>query len=277
MSLKVEEISIDSEALNTGLNTDFKSTCKEGEVKLSYNYIAEPNNGRIQLELELAINGKSILNDFGISKDIELPYQYPRPFELYNENLNVISIPHNQGIIVLNLNDRSKQLIKYKSSEYEYSYFYDHDLVLVESKFLTISSLINTDEKHIDLNEMGRVFINGTTVTSDEVHILVRNADINDVELIKFNRHNLGLLSKLQLSKTIKDDQFDSALSKTKVSKLAAIPDFKYPSIISSWRGIQNIEHNSFIGRVEKWDNPIKKKDTYERKEYYGFVKITID
>jgi hypothetical protein len=277
MNFQIEKINGDIIQTKNGTTTSFKANFDKGTIELNYKYKGEPNYGRIQLELEFLINGKNVIGKYNIENHIELPYQYPRTFELLDSTNNIVAIPHSYGIIIVNLDENSSHLVKYQTNEYQYSYFYKNELIIVESKCIKITSLTTLKEKIIDLQKEGRVFINGVQIKDNEIDIIVRNADINDSQLLTYSKKDLIELKKINLSELIADKELMKFLNKTKKSKLVAIPEFKYPSIISSWRFIPNIQKNSLIGRVEKWETPEKKDEYYERTEHFCTIKISLN
>jgi len=125
----------------------FVSKTNTKYIELIYKYKGEPNNGRVLLILDFTINKENALERYGIESHVELPYQYPKYFEMLDDSQNRIAIPHSKGIYVIDLEKHITKIVKYKSRDFQYCYFYENELIIVESKFLTIVNLSNLDER----------------------------------------------------------------------------------------------------------------------------------
>jgi len=276
MEFIIEKINNDLSFRNKGIQSRFVAECSLGKIELFYKYLGEPNNGRVQLELEFFINNVNVLDKYAIQNHVELPYQYPSNFEIIDPTENYIAIPHTQGIIVLNVRENKKQLVSYQSHRYAYSYFLENNLVLVASKALIISSLIKKEKKRIILESPERQFISGVQVRKDDILLIARKVDLNETHLLAYCKSNLELLKKINLSPYILDKELDTHLDLTRETRLSKIPEFRLPDTISSWRYVPSIEKNALIGRITKYHTPIASGSHYKRVENYGIIKINV-
>lgn len=276
MKFSIKKVEGQLHGIDHSPKTTFTAITPSRNIELKYNYIGEPNNGRIQLRLDFTINKKSVLDEWGIESLVELPYLYPRSFEILNASKNKVVIPHTQGVYILDLEKRTTNLVKYKSRDFQYSYFYKNELIVVESKFLTIVNLSTTEEDCIDLQKEGSVYINGAKILGEEIQVIVRNVDINESQLLSFSKANLSLVSTSNLSDIIKDEALIDFLGERRIRKLSLIPDFQFSSIIASWRFIPNIKKNSFVGSVQKWEEPINNQNIFERVEHFGSIELEL-
>jgi len=261
-------------------NNEFKSNflveSNFGPIELNYTYKGEPNNGRIQLELEFTISGVDFLNKYKIDSQVELPYQYPSNFEITDSTENYIAIPHTQGIIVVNQKEKEKRLVKYQTQRYQYSYFLGDNLIVVESKSLKLYSLSKNKEKKLILENQDREFISGAQIIKEHIILIVRNVDLEQTQLLVYSTDSLELIKSINLSDHILDTKLEPNLDLVQVSKLTNKQTFQFPDLISSWRYVPNIEKNSLIGRIVKYHTPVNKGDHYERVENHGLIKINI-
>jgi len=195
---------------------------------------------------------------------------------MLDDSQNRIAIPHSKGIYVIDLEKHITKIVKYKSRDFQYCYFYENELIIVESKFLTIVNLSNLDERKIDLETVGKVFIRGVKILSNEIQIIVQNIETGDSQMLIYRRSNLTQLKTLNLSELIKDEDVLKFLDEKRSRKLAFVPNFSYSSIIASWRCIPDIKKNSLIGSVIQWEEPIKKEMHFERVEHFGIIEVEL-
>jgi len=261
---------------NKKVKSNFLAESNLGPIELNYTYKGEPNNGRIQLELEFSINGVDFLSKYNIDSHVELPYQYPSNFEIIDSTENYIAIPHTLGIIVVNLKENEKRLVKYQTHRYQYSYFLDDNLILVESKSLKLYSLSENIEKKLILENQEREFINGAQISKEHILLIVRKVDLEQTQLLMYSTDSLELIKSINLSDHILDTILEPHLDLVQVRKLTNKHNFQLPDLISSWRYIPNIEKNSLIGKIVKYHKPVDKGDHYQRVENHGLIKINV-
>lgn len=276
MQFRIKKVAGSLDKISNSSKSIFVSETNTKTIELNYKYEGEPNNGRVILNLEFTINEKSALERYGIESQVELPYQYPKYFEMLKDSQDKIAIPHSKGIYIIDLEKSITNIVKYKSSGFQYCYFYENEMIIVESKFLTIVNISTLDERKIDLQSLGNVFINGVKISNSEIQVIVQNTDINDCQMLLYRRSDLTQLKTLNLSKLIKDEDVLKFLDEKRSSKLAFISNFSFSSIIASWRYIPNIKKNSFIGYVMQWEEPIKKEMHFERVEHFGIIEVEL-
>lgn len=274
MEISITKMNSDLLRSNKELKSSFCVESNLGAIKLNYRYKGEPNNDRIQLELEFSISGEDVLSKYNIDSHVELPYQYPSNFEIIDSTENHIAVPHTLGIVVINYRQNEKRLVKYQSNSFQYSYFIGDNLVIVESKSLKLFSLSKNIEKTLILENQEREFVSGAQVNKEHVLLIVRQVDLKQTKLLVYGTDSLELLQSIDLSEHILDAKLEPHLDLVQVSKLSSEQNFDLPDLISSWRYIPNIEKNSLIGRITKYHKPVSVGDHYQRIENHGLIKI---
>lgn len=234
------------------LISTFKFSNELDEILIDYQYKGEPNNSRIQLKLSGMLNGKNIIESYDLNPNIELPYQYPGNFELFNANGRFVAVPHNQGIYLLQIDTNHKRLIKYQTRKFRTSYFVGDLFVLVEDKGCKIVDLVDFKEQVISFDDKQKLFISAVQVLKNEICMVLNDIEYNQLKLLLFYKQNFSLdkYYDFELSEIIESHELESKLRFDKKTKLAFIPDYKYNSIIDSWRFTPNKSWNSLIGRV---------------------------
>lgn len=257
----------------------FKLSNDSDEVIIDYKYRGEPNSGRILLRLSGILNGKNIIESYDLSPNIELPYQYPGNFELFNTNGRFVAVPHNKGIYLLHMDTNHKRLIKYQTHKFRTSYFVDDLFVLVEDKGCKIVELVDFKEQVISFGNSPKFFINAVQVLKNEIYIVVNDVEYNQLKLSSFSKQDFSLdkYSEYILSDMIESKDLESKLRFDRIAKLVFVPDYKYNSIIDSWRFIQNKSWNSLIGRVVFWFEPEEDGEHFIRREKYDYVELSIN
>jgi len=261
-----------------GLISNFEITVDSCKVELDYEYKGEPNNNRIQLQLSGKINQKSIIADYGLNPNIELPYQYPKSFELSDTNGDFIAVPHNQGIYLIRVDSNNKHLIKYQTNKFQTCFFVDNLFVLVEDKGFKIVDLADFKECLILFDNEQKVFINAIQLQGNQIYTIIQDVEINQMKLFVFDKLNCSIdnYSEYNLADLIESKHLSESLKYEKETKLAGIPDFHYNSLIDSWRFVTNNKWNSLIGRIEDWLQPEKHGDYFIRKERYDYIELDI-
>ena len=130
MEISITKMNSDLLRSNKELKSSFCVESNIGPIKLNYRYKGEPNNDRIQLELEFSISGEDVLSKYNIDSHVELPYQHPSNFEIIDSTENYIAVPHTLGIVIINYRQNEKRLVKYQSNSFQYSYFIGDNLVI---------------------------------------------------------------------------------------------------------------------------------------------------
>jgi hypothetical protein len=263
---------------NTLIST-FETHNNSNKISINYQYLDEPNNGRIQLRLSGNVNEKNIIDDYGLNQNIELPYQYPRNFELFQVNRNVVAIPHNKGIYLLDLNSKNKQLIRYQTRTFKTSFFLDNLFVLVEEKGCKIVNLDNFKESCILFNNNDRIFIDAVKVQDNQIYIILRDVEINKMKLLVFERRNFSLdrYLKFNLADIIEGKNLKSQLKYETRSKLSHVPKYRYKSLVDSWRFVSSRKWNQLVGRVEHWYEPKKENEYFIRRVRYDYIELKIE
>lgn len=278
MKFKIEKVKREFLSGNKEIiRSSFISMCSKGKVNLNYKFKGEPNYDRVQLELELLINKTNVLEKYEIDSHVELPNQYPGFFELIDTTKNFVSFPHSNGFIIIDLKGNKKHLIKYPTGRLEYSYFLNGEFILVARKHLKAVSLVNFAERVLAIETQERVFILAVQIRKSDILVIVYNADLNDVQLMIFNKKDYQQIKKVNLSDYIFDNDLRTYLDSIRKSKLNKIPEFNFPTLISSWRYIKGLEKNSLNGLIQERQTPVKKGDYYERTENYGLIKISLE
>ncbi len=263
--------------LLNGLNSNFKGIARSKEVVLDYHFIDEPNNGNVLLHLSLSWAGEDLVGKFGLKPQIRLPHQYPKFFQLVNPKENVVAVPHNEGVYLLNLDLGTKQLIKYQSDRFVMSFFAEEVFVLVDDQGCKIVDLGTGIEQSIWLGDQ-HVFIQSVQIIRQNVYLILRDVSVNKVKLYCFDQENFEShhCKVFNLADLIPDSQLNHLLSYEQEVTLACIPDFQFYSIVDSWMHWPNSNWNALIGHVTHWDPPRKEADFFLRKERFGFIEITL-
>jgi len=134
----------------------FVSKTNTKYIELIYKYKGEPNNGRVLLILDFTINKENALERYGIESHVELPYQYPKYFEMLDDSQNRIAIPHSKGIYVIDLEKHITKIVKYKSRDFQYCYFYEivQNIETGDSQMLIYRRSNLTQLKTLNLSEL---------------------------------------------------------------------------------------------------------------------------
>lgn len=261
-----------------GLITHFEFNINSLYIQLDYKYKGEPNNNRIQLELSGNIGEKNIIDFYGLDRNIELPYQYPKYFELISQSGDFVAIPHNKGVYILQVDNNEKYLIKYQTDRFQTCFFVDNLFVLIEDKGFKIVDLIDFTERAILFDNEKLMFINAIQVREKLIYAIVQDVNTNRMKLFVYDRFNFSNknFTEYNLSDLVETKSFVDKLRYEKQSKLAGIPDFNYNSLIDSWRFTKNHKWNSLIGRIEHWFQPEKDGEYFIRKERYDYIELEI-
>lgn len=271
--LKIEDI-----PLLYGLNLSFKGIAQSKEVVLDYHFIDEPNNGNVLLHLSLSWAGEDLVGKFGLKPEIRLPHQYPKFFQLVNPKENVVAVPHNEGVYLLNLDLGTKQMIKYQSDRFIMSFFVDNVFVLVEEHGCKLFDLVTEREQSMRLKEE-RMIILGVQLANHNVYIILLDVSGNKLKLCCFEQEHFSSnhCKVFNLADLIPDSQLNPNLRYEEIAKLDAIPDFKFNHTIDSWLHLHNSNWNTLIGQVTHWDVPHKEADYFLRKERFDFIEIKLE
>ncbi len=261
-----------------GLISHFETNTNSNKILVDYKYKGEPNNNRIQLELSGEINGKSIISSHGINENIELPYQYPKRFELSDSKGDFIAIPHNQGVYILRADSNDKYLIKYQTKKFLTCFFVGDLFLLVEEKGFKIVYLADFTERFVLFENKLKIFINALQVIENQVYAIIQDVEINQMKLFVFDKQvcSFDNYSEYNLADLIESKHLSESLKYEKETKLAGIPVFHYNSLIDSWRFVANNKWNSLIGRIEDWLKPEKHGEYFIRKERYDYIELEI-
>lgn len=262
-----------------GLISHFEAIVNSTKVILDYEYKGEPNNGRVQLELSGSIGQKNLIDYYMLNKNVALPFQYPKLFELVNYKRDYIAVPHSEGIYILNINNKDKHIIKYQTNQFKTCFFTDNLFVLVEDKGCKIVNLADFKESSILFSNENRIFINAIKIQGNQIYAIILNSDSNQIKLYVFDKFNFSLdnYSEYNISELIETKNLTDILRFETTSKLAGISDFKYNSLIDSWRFVDNKKWNSLIGRIEHLYQPEKDGEYFIRKEKYDFIELKIE
>lgn len=278
--IKIDYRFVDKDELShmNGLISHFETNINSNKILVDYKYKGEPNNNRIQLELSGEIEGKSIISSYGIDKNIELPYQYPKHFELSDSNGDFIAIPHNQGVYILRTDSNDKYLIKYQTRNFQTCFFVGDLFVLVEDKGFKIVDLTDFTERFVLFGNEQKIFINALLLKENQVYVIIQDVEINQIKLLVFDKLNCSIdnYSEYNLADLFESKKLSESLKYEKETKLAGIPNFHYNSLIDSWRFVTNNKWNALIGRIEDWQEPEKQGDYFIRKERYDYIELEI-
>ena len=257
------------------------------EVELNYKYIREPNNGLIELEIELLINNKNVIPEIGLSKSVFLPNQYPSSFDLINESKSHISFPYNDGIYLLELSTSKIELINYTKSkinnslltQYIESFFYDNYFILVGKDNFLLYNIASKDRNLISFEFDDKEKIQTIKIINKEIIISIVNHknEIYKYFLIsKLENANNNTFKKYFLSDYIDDSNFNEKFQIEHIRTLAGINNFKNKSIIDSWTPLSKF-HNRLLGQVNKYDDcEIDQNGKITRKDSSNYIEIKI-
>jgi hypothetical protein len=260
-----------------GLDLSFKGIARAKQVVLDYHFIDEPNNGNVLLHLSLSWAGEDLVGKFGIKPGIRLPHQYPKFFQLVNPKENVVAVPHNEGVYLLNLDLGTKQMIKYQSDRFIMSFFVDNVFVLVEEHGCKLFDLGTEREQSIRMEEE-HLIIRSVQLANQKIYIILFDVSVNKLKMYCFDPEHFSSnhYKVFNLADLIPDSQLNPNLRYEEDVKLVAIPDFKFNHTIDSWLHLHNSNWNTLIGQVTHWDVPYKEADYFLRKERFDFIEITL-
>lgn len=262
-------------------NTLFSSY--EGEVNskkivIAYKYHGEPNYDRVQLRLELRVNDEDFIDKLGIKQLVELPYQYPCNFDLYNSDYKILTIPHSKGIYLLNVDTFSHDIITYQTGKFRRSYFFDDNFILHEESSCKIVNLLSKQEKVIDLSSKERIRIEAIQFVGAHLLLIIRNNESQTLKARTYNlnEYSLDQFEEFEMSLPIKDEELISTLRFKNKNKLIGDNPFRYRTIIDSWRYSDHHLQNRLTGRITYFGECYKSGDYFFRTEHYDYIELLI-
>lgn len=279
-SIKVEmkQINLDEVSFFYNIPSHFEEQVNTKKISVDYSYLGEPNNGRIQLKLSGQYDGKDIISDFQVESALELPFQYPGYFQLIDKVGQTAGIPHNRGVYLLRIDNLEKYLILYQTNSYRTSFFIDDTFVLVEDKGIKLVELSSLKEKAI-LFDNQKYIILSVQMSGNNIYVIVNDVKDNQLLLFVFFRDLFSIdnSKKYILRDLVETNSISEKLRFERQSILTCSPDFKFMSLIDSWRFLPSNKWNVLNGMVQEWYLPEKDEESFIRKEKFDYIELYID
>lgn len=260
------------------LDLTFKDLVQSKELILDYQFIDEPNNGNVLLHLSLSWAGEDLVSKFDIKPEIHLPHQYPGFFQLVNHQENVVAVPHNEGVYLLNLDLGTKQLIKYQSRRFLMSFFVDDTFVLVDREGCKLLKLGNKKEQFIWFGDKQKVSIQGVRLVNQKVYIILRDVSANRPQLYSFDQDNFVLphCKIFDLADLITDRELNDHLIHERQVKLASHP-FNYEPKINTFSFRPTANWNTLVGKINYMLTPLKESGFSPSTFQHDFLEILLE